>query len=66
MVVDFDLLAAAFLQVLVDRHEGGEPEAGLDYPKAEGTRLGQGFVVGEGNEPLEAKFSNQRAKPNDG
>ena len=30
MVVDFDFFAAEFLQVLVDFHEGGEPEAGLD------------------------------------
>ena len=66
MVVDFDLFAAAFLQVPVDSHKGWEPEAGLDYPEAEGTRLGQGFTVGEGDEPLEAKFFDQAAKPDDG
>ncbi len=66
MVVDFDLFAAAFLQVPVDPHEGGEPEAGFDYPEAEGTGLGQGFTVGEGDEPLETKFFDQPAKPDDG
>ena len=66
MVVDFDLFAAAFLQVPVDPHEGREPEAGFDYPEAEGTGLGQGFMVGEGDEPLEAKFSNQPSKSDDG
>ncbi len=66
MVVDFDLFAAAFLQVPVDSHKGWEPEAGLDYPEAEGTGLGQGFMVGEGDEPLETKFFDQAAKPDDG
>ena len=66
MVVDFDLFAAAFLQVPVDPHEGWEPEAGFDYPESDGTGLGQGFMVGEGDEPLEAKFSNQPSKPDDG
>ncbi len=56
MVVDFDLFAAAFLQVPVDGHEGGKPEAGLDYPEPEGTGLGQGLTVGKGDEPLETKF----------
>ena len=66
MVFDFDLFAAAFLQILVDLHEGGEPDAGLDYPGTEGTGLGQGFTVGEGDEPLETKFFDQPAKPDDG
>ena len=66
MVFDLYLFAAAFLQVLVDLHEGGEPEAGLDYPGTEGTGLGQGFVVGEGDEPLETKFFDQPSKPDDG
>ena len=66
MVVDFDLFAAAFLQVPVDAHEGGKPEAGPDYPEPEGTGLGQGLTGGKGDEPLETKFPNQRAKPDDG
>ena len=66
MAVDFDLFAAAFLQVPVDLHEGGQPEAGPDHPEPEGTGLGQGFTVGEGDEPLETKFPDQPAKPDDG
>ena len=62
MVFDFDLLAAAFLQVPVDSHEGREPEAGFDYPEAEGTGIGQRFTIGEGYEPLKAKFPDQPAK----
>ena len=66
MVIDFDLFAAAFLQVPVDPHEGGEPEASFDYPETEGTGLGQGFPVCEGDEPLETKFFDQPTKPDDG
>ena len=66
MAVDFDLFAAAFLQIPVDLHEGGEPDAGLDHPGTERTGLGQRFTVGEGDVPLEAKFSNQPAKPDNG
>ena len=66
MVFDFHPFAAAFLQILVDLHEGREPDAGLDYPGTEGTGLGKGLTVGEGDEPLETKFFNQPAKPDDG
>ena len=66
MVVDFDLFAAAFLQILVNFHERGQPESCLDHPEAERTGTGQGFIVGEGDEPLETKFFNQAAKPDDG
>ena len=66
MVVDFDFFAAASLQIPVDRREGGEAEAGIDHPEAEGLGLGQGFLVGEGDVPLEAKFADQPAEADDG
>ena len=48
------------------RHEGGEPESGRDYAADKGVGIGQGPVFGEGYGPLEAKFLNQGAEPDNG
>ena len=60
------VVGAAPLQVFVDCHEGGEPEAGGGYPADEGMGLGRGLAVGAGRGRLEAMLFGQPAKPEEG
>ena len=48
------------------RHEGGEPEAGLDHPADEGMRAGRGLPGGEGYGALDRMFLGQAAEAEDG
>ena len=60
------VFGAAPLQVFMDRHEGGEPEAGGGYPADEGMGLGRGLAVGAGRGRLEAMLLGQLAEPEEG
>ena len=59
-------VGAAPLQVFMDCHEGGEPEAGGDYPADERMGLGRGLAVGAGRRGLEAMLPGQPAEPEEG
>ena len=59
-------VGAAPLQVFMDRHEGGEPEAGGGYPPDERMGLGRGLAVGAGRRRLEAMLPGQPAEPEEG
>ena len=50
----------------MDRHEGGEPEAGGGYLSDEGMGLGRGLAVGAGRGRLEAMLPGQPAEPEEG
>ena len=50
----------------MDRHEGGEPEAGGDYAAEKGLGFGRGLMAATGHQRLEAKFPGQAAEPDDG
>ena len=58
--------AAAPIEVVMRRHEGGEPESGVDHPADEGMGLGGGLATGLGYGRLDAKFLGQRAEPDNG
>ena len=60
------VVGAAPLQVIMDRHEGGEPEAGGGYPADEGMGLWRGLAVGAGRRRLEAMLLGQQAEPEEG
>ena len=60
------VVGAAPLQVFMDRHEGGEPEAGGGYPADEGMGPGRGLAVGAGRRRLEAMLLGQPAEPEGG
>ena len=60
------VLAVAPVQVVMDRHEGGEPESGVDHPADKGLGLGRAPGGGESYGPLDAKFLGQRAEPDNG
>ena len=60
------VFGAAPLQVFMDRHEGGEPEAGGGYPADEGMGLGRRLAVGLGHGRLEAMLLGQPAEPEEG
>ena len=57
--------AAATVQIVMDSHEGGEPESGVDHPSDKGMGLGRGPAAGEGYGPLDAIFLGQPAEPDD-
>ena len=59
-------MAAAPVQVMMGRHEGGEPESGVGQPQDKGMGIGRRMAVGDGYGPLEAKFAGQPAEPDDG
>ena len=61
-----DVVVAAPLQVAMDRHEGGEPEAGGDHPVEEGGGIRLGLTVAAGDQRLKAKFPGQPAEPDGG
>ena len=60
------VVGAAPLQVFMDRHEGGEPEAGGGYPADERMGPGRGLAVGAGRGRLEAMLFGQPAEPEGG
>ena len=57
------VVGAAPLQVFMDRHKGGEPEASGGYPADEGMGLGRGLAVGLGHGRMEAMLLGQPAEP---
>ena len=60
------VVGAAPLQVFMDRHEGGEPEAVGSYPADEHMGPGRGLTVGSGLRRLEAMLLGQPAEPEGG
>ena len=61
-----ELLERQPLQVFMDRHEGGEPEARRRLPADEGMGLRRGLAVGAGRRRLEAMLLGQPAEPEEG
>ena len=66
MGIGFGVAAAAAVQEIIGRREGGESETGPAKPLYQALGVGREFMVGRGYEPAVAIVAGYPAHPDDG